>query len=468
MWSEQGVRVELRSVADDGIMEEHTNHHFQFPGGVTTSRLISGASGKAFKVCLEFDPEFRQYTANALKVEIVCNSAGADSITTSQCYAIPLSRKHGGCHVTFDKWIRWNHTKPLPELDCTNNAYTLPVPMNKEEPCAGDEWTRDYGVANKGSVVINIIRGKLTLDRVGTDYDVRNPLVPAIPPENIVETQPFAIDETWFQHLNSENCPVLFAEYKNVQAIEGKPDIVNANTMVLGADDGSDGSLHELDTSVALTDNAEPLAEYHRAQGPPVSSEGYPTQKDRPRRSKRNLNYALSDCSDSPSPKRTRTRRTLGHRKHPRVVHSESPPPEQACGPSRRRDEREASATPTKTTSIGLQDRGTRIKAEPRDSDDDCRFIEARAVTQNGPVTPRPTPSVISHGVCAHGTEGTAAAQAQIFVASSKQRKRAKLQLELETSFIRQKAALARIDAEAEFALQQKAIEKQLAELDEE
>ncbi|PIA99728.1 hypothetical protein CB0940_03086 [Cercospora beticola] len=344
--------------------------------------------------------------------------------------------------------------------------------MNKDETsCAGDEWTRDYGVANQGSIVINIIRGKLSLARVGTDYGVQNPLVPAIPPENIFETQPFAIDETWFQHLNSENCPVLFAEFKNVEVIERKTDIVDTDPMVPGADDGSDDSLtHELDTSVALTDNEDPLAEYHRAQGPPVPSEGNPAQRDRPRRSKRSLNYALSDCSGSASPERTRTRRTLGRRKHTRIVHSESPPAEHACGSSRHRDQREASATPTidhnKTTSIGQQRRGTRIKPEPRDSDDDCRFIEARAVTQNGPVTPRPTPSVISHGVSAHQIQGRTAAQTQISSASSKQRKRAKLQLELETSLIKQKAALARIDAEAEFALQQKAIEKQLAELD--
>lgn len=164
-------------------------------------------------------------------------------------------------------------------------------------------------------------------------------------------------------------------------------------------------------------------------------------------------------------------------RRRPRIVHSESPEVEHsdnAHAVDDRRDQRAASNNPTAfqrgSIDSGLQAGPTRIKPEPEDGDDDCRFIEARAVTQNGPVTPRPTPSVISHGVSAHQFEGTIAAQTQISSASSKQRKRAKLelQLELETSLIKQKAALARIDAEAEFALQQKAIEKQLAELDEE
>lgn len=128
MWSEEGLRVEIRSVPDNTAMREYTNHHFRSPGEFTTSRLVSGASGKGFKICLEFDPEFRQYTANALKVEVVCCSAGT---TTSQCYAIPLSDKHGAFQVRLDKWLRWNHSGAVPERGRTEIAYSLPEPISK-------------------------------------------------------------------------------------------------------------------------------------------------------------------------------------------------------------------------------------------------------------------------------------------------------------------------------------------------
>lgn len=199
MWSEQGIQVTLKSVANDTALSEYTNNHFQYPGDVTTSRLISGACGEEFQVCIQLDPTFRQYTANALKVEIVCHSVGEGGTTISQCYAIPLSNKHGGIEVTLDKWVRWDHCQSGPECGRVETAYSLPGTLskssvsktpnvakpagNEEISCASIEWTRSYGVANRGCVVVNIIRGKLALERAITGIGDRGSLVPATPPE---------------------------------------------------------------------------------------------------------------------------------------------------------------------------------------------------------------------------------------------------------------------------------------------
>lgn len=270
----------------------------------------------------------------------------------------------------------------------------------------------------------------------------------------------------------------------NVETIEGVPDLNNQDLMAPRVANGVDRFVTpERNFSTSLLDSQGPPI--HSSQGPASSFEAMIGQNSRNRRShhpKRTLKRR--DYAESPTPSSnatesssspTQSLRGFGRRKRSRVVHSESPEAEHADDTRAvhdRRDQRAASNTPTairrESADVRLQDEGTRIKPEPSDSDDDCRIMKARAVTQNGPVTPRPTPSVISYGVLAREVGGTTAAQTQVSAASSKQRQRAKLQLDLETSLIRKKAALARIDAEAEFALQQKAIEKQLAELDEE
>ncbi|KAM3423264.1 hypothetical protein BST61_g707 [Cercospora zeina] len=263
MWSEQGVRVDLRSMANDSTMREYTNPHFRVPGGVTTSRSVSGVPGEAVQVCLQFDPEFKQYTANALKLEVVCRSDGDGDEMVSQCYAIPLSNKHCGFQVTLDKWVRWHHSQTSQECGRTETTYTLPGQISMEEiPRASDEWTDSYGVANKGSIVINMIRGKLRLSEATRACGNRSSLVPAMPPDDVVEIQPFAIDEAWIQPLNSENCPVLFAEFMNVEMSDNLQEAIMGDSTAHEAEDSLNGFFTDEDDNTASdTDDEGPWAD---------------------------------------------------------------------------------------------------------------------------------------------------------------------------------------------------------------
>ena len=180
----QGLQIEIKPTASGEALKEYKNDHM-IPAddlsNLTCPRLVREAPGTPVEIVLTVEYGFPMYTADALLVDITFNSGDGVNAVSSQCYVIPLDNKHRGFQVHFKTWVKWDHSKT--GSDSVVADYTMPARRGIEAAVKStQDWTRDYGCADEGCIVVNIIRGKLPRYPRVTEGELRSTFKPPTAP----------------------------------------------------------------------------------------------------------------------------------------------------------------------------------------------------------------------------------------------------------------------------------------------